>query len=230
MWFIFILFGFLGYIYTFGVSTYKRNYSKAILRKGPREGRKVALTFDDGPHPEYTPQVLSILNQYGIAASFFVILENAEKNPHLLRRMASEGHLIGLHTYSHTHAWLMSPWDVYKDFERSIRVYQDILGYAPKWFRPPWGTFNGVTHRMANQFNLRTVYWSVEGHDWSASSTPETIAKRILDRIHPGAIIVLHDNNGAPGAPSRTLEALPVIIETLQDRGYSFVTLDKLGG
>lgn len=217
-------------IYCFIPNYWMRNRSKRVLRHGTAEKPWIALTFDDGPNPLYTPQLLDILKEAGIKATFFVMGKQALKYHHILERMHSEGHIIGCHSFSHRHAWLMSPWHTFKDLELTYQAIESFLGYKPRWYRPPWGMFNLCSAAAARKLDLKIAYWSIEAQDWEATTTAQHIYDTIISRAQPGSIIVLHDNRGAPGAPAKTLEALPSIIEALKKKGYTFVTLDQLKG
>lgn len=211
-------------------SYFARNHSNKVLRKGASNKKWIALTFDDGPSPEYTPRVLDILKKYDVPASFFLVGNFAALNPQLVKRMQAEGHSVGCHSYFHYHAWLMPPLTSYIDMMRTYKVIKKILGQAPRWYRPPWGTFNLFSLLWAKKLGLYPAYWSIEAQDWEAKTTVEHIRDTVLSKAEPGSIIVLHDNRGAKGAPERTIEALPYIIESLQKEGYRFVTLDEMKG
>ncbi|MBM7582577.1 peptidoglycan/xylan/chitin deacetylase (PgdA/CDA1 family) [Caldicoprobacter guelmensis] len=217
-------------IYCIIPNYWMRNRSKRVLRHGTAEKPWIALTFDDGPNPLYTPQLLDILKDAGIKATFFVMGKQALKHPYILERMHSEGHTIGCHSFSHRHAWLMSPWHTFKDLELTYQTIESFLGYKPRWYRPPWGMFNLCSAAAARKLDLKIAYWSIEAQDWEATTTAQHIYDTIISRAQPGSIIVLHDNRGAPGAPAKTLEALPPIIKALKKKGYTFVTLDQLKG
>ena len=207
-----------------------RNHCKTVIRTGNQKSPYIALTFDDGPNPRYTPKLLDILKEHGVKASFFVVGKNAERYPHILHRIHSEGHVVGCHSYSHSHAWLLSPINTFRDLKRVCRVLEDQLNNHPAWYRPPWGLFKLFTLPAAKKMGLKTAYWSIEAQDWEAKTTPQHIYNTVISRAKPGSIVVLHDSGGAPGAPAKTLEALPLIINTLKQKGYKFVTLEKMKG
>jgi len=217
-------------LYCFLPNLYSRNLSPFVLRKGSGEERKIALTFDDGPNPRYTPRVLDILKDYQVPAGFFLVGERAARHPELVRRMLQEGHTVGIHSYSHRHAWLMPPGTTYRDMGKSHRILSQIAGQAPRWYRPPWGTFNLMTLPAARKLKLIPVYWSIEAQDWEEWATPEHIHDAVMDLAKPGSISVLQDSGGAPGAPEKTIAALPLIIEDLKKQGFQFTTLDRMKG
>jgi peptidoglycan/xylan/chitin deacetylase (PgdA/CDA1 family) len=207
-----------------------RKHSKAVLRKGSAQNRYIALTFDDGPNPMYTPKLLDILKEAGIKATFFVVGRQALQHPDILNRIHSEGHLVGCHSFSHRHAWLMSPLTTFKDLKSTCQIIKQQLGHYPCWYRPPWGMFNLFSIVCAQKLGLTTAYWTIEAQDWKAKTTALHIFNVVTTQAQPGSIIVLHDNRGAPGAPDKTLEALPSIISTLRQKGYTFTTLDGMKG
>ncbi|NLJ41953.1 MAG: polysaccharide deacetylase family protein [Clostridiales bacterium] len=215
-------------LYCLVPSYWARNRSKKIIRTGSPLNKEVALTFDDGPNPEYTPRLLDILKEYQVPASFFCLGRQAALYPDIIKRIAREGHIIGCHSYSHRHAWLMPPFYTMRDIKRTYETITRITGNPPKWYRPPWGHFNAVSIYAAKRLNLNIALWSVEARDWALDTTPEYIYNIVIDKCDKGSIIVLHDNRGTSGAPVKALRALPYIISSLHEKGYKFVTLDRM--
>ena len=216
-------------IYSIIPNYYYRNKSNKVIKyiNGTNE---IALTFDDGPDSKYTPLLLDLLKEQEVKATFFLVADKALTSKDIYKMIISEGHSVGLHSFSHKSAWLSLPWQTKKDFEQSVKTLNN-LGHRVKFFRPPWGTFNLLTQYYAESNNLKTILWSVEAKDWSSSSTVEQIRNRVVDSIKSGDIIVLHDSNGADKAPERTIRALREIIPNLKNQGYTFITIDeKLGG
>ena len=207
-----------------------RNHSRAVVRTGNKKSPYIALTFDDGPNPEYTPKLLDILKEHDVKATFFVVGKNAQRYPDILRRIHSEGHVIGCHSFSHRHAWLLSPVYTFRDLKRVCRILEDELGHNPGWYRPPWGMFNMFTLIAAQKMGLATAYWSIEAQDWESKTKPQHIYNTVISQAKAGSIVVLHDSGGAPSAPANTLEALPLIINNLKEKGYKFVTLEDMKG
>jgi peptidoglycan/xylan/chitin deacetylase (PgdA/CDA1 family) len=207
---------------------YSRNISRKVIKK--LNNNCIAITFDDGPDERYTPQLLDLLKKHDVKATFFLVANKAFNNKDLLYRIIREGHEIGLHSLNHKSAWLSSPWYTEMDFSESLRIFKE-LGINIKFFRPPWGTFNLFTLYNANKNGLKTILWSVEAKDWSSKTTTEDIKNRIMEKIKQGDIIVLHDSNGAEGAPARTIEALRYVIPKLKEQGYNFSTIGQgIGG
>lgn len=213
-------------LYALAPTWHTKYINKHALRQAA-DG-KVMLTFDDGPDPRYTGRLLKLLAHYSVSASFFVTAERACAFPGLIEKMKQEGHLVGFHSASHQNALLTAPWTVRKDFE-TMRTAAEQLGVPFTWYRPPWGHANAATCYEIRRYGLRLVMWDVMCEDWQRSATPEGIAHKLLERIHPGAVICLHDSGGAPGAPAHTLAALEIALPQLLDRGYEFVKVDGTG-
>jgi peptidoglycan/xylan/chitin deacetylase (PgdA/CDA1 family) len=232
MWYFAVLTIIIAYLAVYCIipNIWLRSYSKSVLRYVNRDVLKVSLTFDDGPNPEYTPQILGILKNYGVKATFFLVGKNALLYPDIVKTIQDDGHTIGTHSFSHIHAWLMLPGAIFKDFTKSCSAIKKITCEQPLWYRPPWGTFNLIVPFTAKKFGLTTVYWSVSAHDWKAYTSPENIANTVITKVKPGAIIVLHDNGDNHYAPQKTADALPMIISSLKHQGYKFVTLNESGG
>jgi len=217
-------------VYCLFPNIWLRNYSKTVLRRGDYDGLYVALTFDDGPNPEYTPRILSILKKYGVKATFFVVGKNALLHSDIIMNIQTEGHALGTHSYSHIHAWLMFPFVFLKDLAKSCLILRKLTGKQSLLYRPPWGTFNILIPFAAKKLGLTLVYWSVSARDWKSDVSAERIVNTILTKTKPGAIIVLHDNGDNHSSVEKTVQALPNIIKSLMSRGYQFVTLDESGG
>lgn len=185
-------------------------------------GRRVALTFDDGPDPQRTPAVLDLLARQGVRATFFVVGARAEAHPELVRRMAAEGHVVGNHSY--THSWrfpLRSLGRTVEELRRTGEVLHRITGRQPRLFRPPFGVTNPTIARAVRRLGLDPVGWSIRSLDTMGQS-PERVAARILRRLHPGAVILLHDRCAGS---ERLVELL---VEGLRSRGLEPVTLPEL--
>jgi len=174
-----------------------------------RQGKQgVALTFDDGPNPEVTPRLLDLLAAYQVQATFFLVGERAKACPDLVREIIARGHAVGAHGQHHKFAWLMAPWSTWRQWNKSVATLKEITGKEVQLVRPPWGTFNLITWLWLVRQKKRAVLWDVDGHDWQARRRPNQITARIMRRVRPGSIILLHDAGGGPGAPENTLKAL----------------------
>lgn len=195
-----------------------------FLYKGNRYLPEIALTFDDGPSPYYTPQVLAILQQYGVKATFFCIGRQVASYPDLVRQEYNDGNLVGNHTWSHPNLALLSSSDILTQINLTADAIQLATGVRPTFFRPPYGVVNTKVLEKANLLGLTTIIWNDEARDWSLPGTG-VIISRILNLAGDGAIILMHDGGGDR---SQTIAALPTIIQTLRLRGFRFVTLQQM--
>lgn len=187
--------------------------------------KRISLTFDDGPDEVYTPQILDILKEEAVKATFFIVATKVEKQQHIIERMVAEGHQLAMHTYCHKSAWLTGPFSTIKEFEKSMAIFKKH-GLDIKYFRPPWGTFNLLTAYGARKMNLKVVLWSVEAFDWRKMTTSRDIKSGIMNRIKDRDIIVLHDSGGAKGAPKNTVTALKELLCELKLE-YQFVKIEE---
>ncbi len=186
----------------------------------------VALTFDDGPHPKYTAEILDILKEHGAKATFFVIGQNAEKYPELVKREHNEGHEIGNHTFSHPQLRQIPVSKFTDEISKTQLTIKNITGVEPKLFRPPGGYLNNSFVEKTKDLNCTSVLWSwrQDTKDWSRP-TAEKIVSTVLGNIRNGDIILFHDYNSGK---SPTPEALRIIIPRLKEMGYTFVTVSEL--
>jgi peptidoglycan-N-acetylglucosamine deacetylase len=184
----------------------------------------VALTFDDGPWPSQTEQVLDILAEADVKASFFMVGYLAERYPEMARRVAEEGHLIGNHTQSHTILTRQSGEVIRDQIVSGSSTLQKVTGVTPAWFRPPGGGMNAKVLQEAHRMEMDLVMWDVDPQDWRRPGV-EPMLQNMRANIGPGSVVLLHDGGGDR---TQTIEALPVIIEELKAEGYIFVTLDQL--
>jgi peptidoglycan/xylan/chitin deacetylase (PgdA/CDA1 family) len=192
--------------------------------RGPSNEKVVALTFDDGPDPRFTPRVLAILKKYNVHATFFVVGENAERYPELLKKELAEGHTLGNHTYTHPTMTSVSPAQAHLELSKCNAVIEHITGISPRLFRPPKGFYNVKIMQMLAEMGYQPVMWSlaIEHHE---VPTPPMMVDRVLQKVQPGMIILGHD-----GRLNRenTVRALPGIISGLKARGYRFMTVDEM--
>ena len=190
------------------------------------EKKRVALTFDDGPHPENTDRILSLLDAYGITATFFVIGENIAYFPEVFARLAGSGHEIGNHTYTHPKLKAQSALALADEIRRCEMEIVAHGGKKPTLFRPPEGVKNAVVTGVCRDKGYRTVYWTLDTRDWTGASS-ESIERAILSGVKGGSVILCHDYIVGGG---HTVEALGRIIPKLLDEGYEFVSVSKLLG
>lgn len=221
---------FVGYIalVTLGVTFSRFSMFADVITAGPSGARGVALTFDDGPDPRSTPDVLDMLDQAGIKATFFVIGKKVEQHPQLTEEICRRGHAIGLHSYEHERLMsLRSPWHVKRDLERALQVVVDATGLRPRMFRAPIGHISPAMARAARELELLVVGWSVRGVDGWSGAKPETVADRVIDKLDDGAIVLLHDASERGDFVPASLKALPRVIEAADRRQLSFVRIDR---
>ena len=195
--------------------------------RGPRTGRRLALTFDDGPDPEWTPRVLDLLAHHDVRATFFLVGERAARAPATTRAIAEAGHEIASHGWSHTSLWRCGPRRTEEEIGRARDTLGELTGIAPGLFRPPWGMVNAAMFGALRRHRQRCVFWSLQPE--GLRPTPaEVQVSRVLRAAHPGAIVDLHDAEGTPGAPERLCRALPAMIAGLTTAGYDFATVGEL--
>jgi peptidoglycan/xylan/chitin deacetylase (PgdA/CDA1 family) len=189
------------------------------LREDGAEG--VALTFDDGPHPQGTPAVLEILREAGARATFFLAGEQVERRPTLAAEIVAAGHRVELHCHRHRNQLRLMPRQLLADAERGREAIESAAGQRISDYRPPYGIFSAPGLRAVRRRGWRPVLWSLWGRDWARDATPASIAGRATARARAGDILLLHDADfySAPGSWVRTVAALPIILEELEVRG-----------
>lgn len=192
----------------------------------PTQQKLVALTFDDGPDPRFTPQILDELEKKRVRATFFMVGQEMEKHPDIVKRAISQGNVIANHTYTHPHdIEADTRAQTIRELEKCEETIESFTGKRAHLFRPPRGLVDGSVFQIAEDEGYKTTLWTVcaDHHD---APTPELMAKRVLDHIRPGAIILVHD--GRLNSRWKDVKATPLIIDELTRRGYRFVTLPEL--
>ena len=184
------------------------------------EAAGVALTFDDGPHPAGTPAMLEILARAGHKAAFFLIGEQVRRRPELVREIRDHGHLIALHGYRHRLQLRLTAAQLTDDLERGRAAIEDATGAAVAWHRPPYGIYSTAGLDAARRAGLEPLLWSRWGKDWRRLTTPQRIAARVTNDLHPGDVILLHDADfySARNSHLRTAAALELIVAELAAR------------
>ncbi len=197
------------------------------LVRGAAHGKRIALTFDDGPAPPFTEQILDILRARNIRATFFVCGRNVERHPDVVRRIVAEGHTLGDHTYSHPFLCFRRRRSMAREIDRAQEAVRKITGESPTLFRPPYGVRWLGLWQVLGERGLRLVMWSDSGLDWRQGA--EAIVGTAVKELRPGAVLLLHDGHGVRPADevdrSPTVQALPQIIDWALSRGFSFVPL-----
>lgn len=190
------------FLHRLGIGSSKRHY-----------GPGVAITIDDGPDPNYTPQILDILEAYNVKATFFLVGQKAQRFPDLVQQIIEKGHKIGAHSQYHRLSWRLTPWETWREWQENIKTLESITGKEIEWIRPPWGTFNLALWCWSLKHKKKAVLWNAHGKDWQSQRTAEEVASRITKGIQPGSIILLHDSGGEVGAPQNTIKALNIICQ-----------------
>lgn len=183
-----------------------------------KEDKKIALTFDDGPHPEYTPKLLEGLKKRNVKCTFFLLGENAEMYPDVVKQISEEGHLIGNHTYTHVQLTTLSNEMAKKELETTDEVISKITGKNVEYVRPPFGSWNKESTMMDSYI---VVLWNVDSRDWVLKNR-ECIVRNTLPAVKDRSVILMHDSY------QTSVDAAFDIIDSLQKEGYEFVTVDEL--
>ena len=196
-----------------------------IPRRLPAGARGVAVTFDDGPHPEGTPAILELLRDAGARATFFLVGEQVDRHRALAAEIAAAGHAIALHGHRHRLLLRVTPRALAADLDRGAAVIAEATGVAPELYRPPYGIFSPAALGLVRRRGWRPLLWSRWGHDWRRRIAPAAIAREVTERVGDGDVLLLHDADhySAPDSWRRTAAALPLVLETLAERGLSTV-------
>ena len=197
-----------------------------VLRSVATDGNRIALTFDDGPHPHLTPRILDILDRYGVRATFFMIGENVGYYPQAARAVAARGHEIGNHTFSHCRLAGVGSERARQELDECAGQIERVCGVRPRLFRPPEGAVDGPLLSVAGTAGYHVVLWSIDTRDWESKNTT-AIVSRVLSSVKPGDVILMHD---FIGHDSKTPEALEQLLPKLLALGYEPVTVSELFG
>lgn len=179
---------------------------------------RIYLTFDDGPDPEWTPRVLDALAAAQVKATFFAIGEQAQRAPEVMRRIQAGGHAIGNHTFSHRHPWFMSQRTARAQVRDGANALSDVLGAAPKFYRPPHGRERACMSDEAHRCGEQVVLWDISAVDWGPLGAAAGIGKR-LNRIRGGDVVLMHDGRNQHNRPDQMLQILPALLHQLSSRG-----------
>jgi peptidoglycan/xylan/chitin deacetylase (PgdA/CDA1 family) len=194
-------------------------YNSLVLRAADfTEVKRVALTFDDGPHPVYTPKLLAVLRERGVKVTFFVTGENASANVDIIKTMYEDGHLIGNHTYSHLQLTSYNRATFKEELVRTNDIIYEATGLVVSYVRPPYGTWD---KGLEAELNMFPVLWNVDTLDW-ASRDAHSIAAKALKNISDNDVVLMHDYYAS------SVEAAIILVDTLLGQGYEFVTVDKI--
>lgn len=196
----------------------------APIRVHKNSAHKIAITFDDGPHPKYTAEILAILAEYNVKATFFQVGQNVMDHPEIARQVRREGHEIGNHTYTHPKLSALAEMALARELEQTADTLQAITGGTPYLFRPPEGVVNKQILSLAAQMEYQPVLWSVDTRDW-AHTPSDRIVQHVLSSVQDGDIILFHDY---VVGDSPTPAALRALLPILLARGFQPVTISEL--
>ncbi len=198
-----------------------------VIRQWYPKTQKVALTFDDGPDDVYTPKILDVLAKYKVRATFFLIGSAANKHQEIVRRIHSEGHEIGNHTYFHSNLSRMAPWQILLDLRKARKTLSDITGEDVLVVRPPYGALDPPAVKAIGDEGYNVLLWTVDSLDWWGLSKEE-VMENVIPRVESGVIVLHHSAGGPDEDLTGSVDALPEIIETLQAQGYTFLTASEI--
>lgn len=220
LWICIIIFGLLFFFRSeiYHVITNSIKVMNGYAVTGEDSRKVIALTFDDGPHPIYTPKLLEGLKERNVTATFFVTGANASLYPELIEQMQKDGHVIGNHTYHHVRLSSVGKEIFLQELKETNRVLEDILEINIEYVRPPFGEWNTSIEQEIDMF---PVLWDIDPLDWCRGNT-EQIVKTVLDGAEDHAIILMHDEYAT------SVEAALQIVDELLEEGYEFVTVDKI--
>ncbi|MBQ9131198.1 MAG: polysaccharide deacetylase family protein [Clostridia bacterium] len=197
-----------------------------VYRSVKTDSMRIALTFDDGPHPYLTYEILDILKEYGISATFFMVGVNVKNYPDAARAVIQAGHEVGNHTYSHHHVNSLTEKTLARELWMCEDVLEELCEYRPHLFRPPQGAVNGYVEYCTEREDYSLILWSLDTRDWEEKQA-DHIAETVLSRVQPGDIILMHDYIGRG---SQTPAALRILLPKLLERGFEPVTVSNLLG
>ncbi|MDN4072863.1 polysaccharide deacetylase family protein [Fictibacillus terranigra] len=192
---------------------------------GNTSKKQIALTFDDGPDNRYTPQILKILKEKGVKATFFVIGEQAKQHPEVLKQIHREGHVIGNHTWDHQNVPQLTDQELENDVQATSEEIEKVTGAKTHLFRPPMGEINDHQVSMLNKQGYRSIIWTADTKDWEGRPS-EQIVSAVNKDAAPGVIALQHSYHAS--GKFETVKALPEIIDQLRAKGYKFVTVPTL--
>ncbi|MBM7690712.1 delta-lactam-biosynthetic de-N-acetylase [Peribacillus deserti] len=202
-----------------------KSYS-GMIYMGPSSKKVIALTFDDGPEDVYTPQILNILKSKNIKATFFAMGQQVKAYPDLLKRINSEGHAIGNHTWYHPNITSLTDSQLIQTVQSTTDEIEKVTGVKTNFFRPPYGAINDNQIDTLNNLGYQSISWTIDSYDWSGASA-NVILSRVNARAVPGGIVLLHNFKDARKLDGM-IEALPKMIDNLRAQGYQFVTIPEL--
>jgi len=204
---------------------------RGVVYRGFTSDKVVALTFDDGPSPIWTPKILDELKKAGVKATFFMLGEHVSRYPLEAKRVVREGHEIGNHTYDHHVLIYYKKEELTEEIKKAERVIKAVTGITTRYFRPPKAWLTDEEKKVIKEMGYTIVLWSLNSKDW-VNFDDKYIIRYILRNIRPGDIILFHDSGGVftseGGSRHETVKVIPRLVEKLKERGYRFVTVSEL--
>jgi peptidoglycan-N-acetylglucosamine deacetylase len=212
-----------------GIAPLRRAVWPGLAGKGWPD--HVALTFDDGPDPQSTPQFLDLLARRKITATFFLLGQMLVDAPDVARRMVDEGHEVAIHGWTHRNHLRVPPGQVYDEMARTHDLITSVTGKRVQWFRPPYGVMTAGDVVAGKRLGLTPVLWTTWGRDWEARATPERVLATVTPALRGGGTVLLHDSDctSAPGSWRNTLGALDGLIDLIEDAGQTVGPLREHG-
>ncbi|PLS04158.1 polysaccharide deacetylase family protein [Neobacillus cucumis] len=190
----------------------------------------IAITFDDGPNPIYTPLLLDLLKKYGVKATFFVVGSKVKRYPEIIKRMSEEGHTIGIHHFQHVSSWICSPFRLKKQLTLTEQAISDCTNERVTFYRPPWGHFNLFSLFVSKPY--KKIMWSHIFGDWKTEKGKNGLREELLAATEPGSILLLHDCGETLGAdqeaPGLMIKNLEIYLKEAIDQGTKFMTLKEI--
>ncbi len=223
IWYLFLLCFVFLLLTAYGSGIIQAQYFMPVTCGGETKEKNIAITFDDGPHPEITNQVLDILKEYDVKATFFCIGKKVESHPEVVREIDAQGHLVANHTYSHLrkNCWVIQEEKIKKELSQADEAIFKVLNKKPNWFRPPFGVTNPHIAKANKDLGHHVIGWNIRSLDGRLKDE-QKIIKRVKKRMKPGGIILFHD------IYPRILPILRNILEYARENNYNIVPLNEL--
>jgi peptidoglycan/xylan/chitin deacetylase (PgdA/CDA1 family) len=223
-----VIAGTIGVTWYFLENPYNQTFGNTVTDV-PLSGKYVALTYDDGPNPPYTDEIVDYLHHEKVPATFFLVGMAVAKYPASVKREVDDGNAVGNHSWDHAHLVLETRRHIQRQIEMTDQAIFEASGEHTKLFRPPFGARDYAVIQVAHDLGYQVIMWSVPlARDWERPA-PQVIADRVTRRVTNGSIIVLHDGNkGIGGDREPTVEATKLIVQELRAQGYQFVTVPEL--
>jgi len=214
---------------TFGVLWPQCNMYGRTFHRGRADSREIALTFDDGPHPTTTREILRVLREEGALGTFFLVGHKVQAHPDVVQEIHAAGHAIGIHGFDHDRLFcLRSAKYVQEQIERAERAIEAACGVTPTLFRPPVGFASHLTFLGAERAQVEVVIWTVRSFDGVKRTTAAQIIRRVVSRLRGGGIVLLHDAAERDDFAPQAAQALPTILRAMRAAGFRAVRLDQM--